>query len=159
VEDRQSLHLDGIDTEKEKEFYLVIETHGELYAVRWALMRQVGMLLETEIDSSCVPPQVQRDGHIFLVCYLWDLVGLKPPAEKLVEIPAVFLEEENKRIVLIPERILWKQEAALQVLPQWLKKAPIVEGAIVLRSGVAVVVLEPLADSPTRRDTTCRATA
>lgn len=159
MEDRESLQLDGIDTGKQKEFYLVIETHGELYAVRWALVRQACMLLQTEIDFSCVPPQVRRDGPVFPICYLWDLVGLKPPVEKLMEIPAVFLEEEGKRVVLIPERILWRQEAVFQELPQWLKKAPVVAGVIVLGSGVAAIVLEPLGNSSMCEQTVCKATA
>lgn len=159
MEDSQSLQLDGIDTTKEKESYLVVETRGELYAVRWEPVRKAGMLLQTEIDSSTVPPQVQMDGVGFSVFYLWDLVGLKPPVEKLMEMPAVFLEEEDKRIALIPERILWKQEAVFQELPQWLRKARAVQGAIVLGSGVVVIVLEPLAGSSLCKETVCKAAA
>jgi chemotaxis protein histidine kinase CheA len=159
VEDSQSPQLDGIETTNEKRSYLVVETRGELYAVRWGLVREAGMLLQTEIDSSTMPPQVQRDGIGFPICYLWDLVGLKPPAEKLIEIPGVFLEEEDKRTVLIPERILWRQEAVLQELPQWLKKTPAVQGAIVLGSGVAVIVLEPFANSSLCKETVRKATA
>jgi chemotaxis protein histidine kinase CheA len=159
VEDGQSLQLNGIDATKEKTFYLVVETHGELYAVRWGLVREAGMLLQTEIDSSTVPPQVQRDGIGIPICYLWDLVGLTPPVEKLMEIPGVFLEEDDRRIVLIPERILWKQEAVFQELPQWLKKVPAVQGAIALGSGVAVIVLEPFANGSLCKETVCKATA
>lgn len=112
MEDREPLQLDESETKRSNGLYLVIETQGELYAVRWAIVRQAGMLLQTEIDSSCVPPCVLRDGLSFPIYYLWDLVGLKPPVEKLMEIPAVFLEEDERRIVLVPERVLWRQEAA-----------------------------------------------
>ena len=156
MEDRQSLQLNDSETRREKESYLVVETRGELYAVRWALVRQAGMLLQTEIDFARVPPQVQREGLMFPVCYLWELVGQKPPVEKLMEIPAVFLEEEDKRVVLVPERILWRQEAVFKELPQWLKKVPVVTGAIVLDSGVPVILLEPLGSGRTREQAACR---
>jgi chemotaxis protein histidine kinase CheA len=158
VEDREPLQLDESGTERKKGFYLVIETQGELYAVRWALVRQAGMLLQTEIDSSRIPPCVQRDGLSFPVRYLWELVGLKPPVEKLMEIPAVFLEENDRRAVLVPERVLWKQEAAFRELAQWLKKAPAVDGAIVLDSGVTVIVLEPLVSGSVCETGACRLT-
>jgi chemotaxis protein histidine kinase CheA len=155
VKDRESLRLDGDDPKRENESYLVLETHGELYAVRWPLVRQVGMLLQTEIDASQVPSQVQRDGLALPVYYLWELVGLKPPLEKPMEIPAVFLEEEDRRAVLVPERILWKQEATLQELPQWLDRAPIVMGAIVLGSGVVVIVLGPIGNNSVCEKAAC----
>lgn len=143
----KSLGSDKIDTEKEQVPFLVIETHGELYAVRWALIREARILFKEEINFSAVPPEVRRDNLSFPLCYLWESVGLNPPKEGSGEIPAVFLEETGRRMALIPERILWKQEAKLRDLPCWVRKAPSVAGAIVLDSGVIVIVIEPLEHS------------
>lgn|GEM_PF-2619175 len=153
MEDLGSLQLNTGAARNEGNFYLVVETQGELYALRWALVRQAGILLQTEIDFSTTPPRVQRNDEWFPVCHLWELVGQRPPAERPAEIPAVLLVEENRRMALVPERILWKQDAIFQELPGWLKKSPAVSGAIALGSGVAVIVLEPLGNGSTLEDT------
>ena len=152
MEDVRSLQVTPSAAGNAENLYLIVETQGELYAVRWVLVKQAGILLQTEIDFSTTPPLVQRHGQSFPVRHLWELVGQKPPAERLAEIPAVFLVEENKRMALVPERILWKQEAIFQELPRWLRKAPVVSGAIALGSGVAVIVLEPLGNGSTHED-------
>lgn len=128
--------------------FLVLETQGELYAVRWALVRQVGVISSQEIDLSTARPEVRRNGGSFPLYYLWELVGLDRPKGQIEEIAAVFLEEKENRMILAPDRILWKQEADLRMLPQWLKRAPVVAGVIALNSGVAVVVVEPFALPP-----------
>lgn len=148
METPQSLRVEkGNSTEKQMHF-LVVEAQGELYAVRWTLVREAGVLLRGEIDLTTSTPEVHREGVTFPLVYLWELVELTPPEECPAEIPAVFLEKGEKRIVLVPERILWKQEACMEELPDWVMKAPSVKGAIVLKSGVVVVVLEPFEWTP-----------
>ncbi|MFH0777185.1 MAG: chemotaxis protein CheW [Candidatus Eisenbacteria bacterium] len=127
-----------------QEFFLVVETQGELYALRWILVKEVTVLSETEVDLSIAEPVIRRNGTTVPVHHLWRLVGLSPPKERQVEIPAVLLEEEKKAMVVVPERILWRQEARLQELPTWIRRTPVVGGAIVLESGVVVIALEPL---------------
>jgi len=143
VGDSQGLRPDQHGAEEKREFYLIIESQGELYAVRWELVRQAGVLLQTEIDSSCSPSQVRKEGRSFPVRYLWELAEQTPPIEKPIEVASLFLEEKDSCMVLVPERILWKEEAVFQELPEWLPKAPCVSGAIALRSGVAVIVINP----------------
>ena len=144
VKDSQPFQVDTSNDVEKQVTFLVVETRGELYAVRWALVEEARVLLDGEIDFSTQPPEVHRNGHSFPLCYLWELVELSPPREKLTEVPAVFLEEGEGRMVLVPERILWRQEASIKELPSWLNRAPSVKGAIVLDSGVVVIVLEPL---------------
>jgi chemotaxis protein histidine kinase CheA len=131
----------------DKSDFLVVETQGELYAVRWVLVKAVGVILPREIDVSATRPEVKKDGTSFPLYYLWQLVGLEKPKEQADEIAAVFLEKKEDRMVLVPDRILWKQEGELQNLPEWLRRAPLVTGVISLGSGVAVVVIEPFVKS------------
>jgi chemotaxis protein histidine kinase CheA len=123
--------------------FLVLESQGEMYAVRWTLVKEAGIVSSQDVDESTGRPEVQRNLISFPLCYLWELVGQARPKERPEEIAAVFLEEHENRMVLAPDRILWKQEADLRRLPQWLRKAPVVSGVISLASGVAVVVVEP----------------
>jgi len=123
--------------------FLVMETQGELYAVRWALVREAGIVSPQDVDESTERPEVRRNLVSFPLYHLWELVGQDRPKERSEEIAAAFLEESENRMVLAPDRILWKQEADLRRLPQWLRKAPVVSGVISLASGVAVVVVEP----------------
>jgi len=144
-DERQS--TDAQKPRADKSDFLVVETRGELYAVRWALVKAVGVIPPREIDVSATRPEVKKDGTSFPLCYLWQLVGLDKPKEQSDEIAAVFLGEKEDRMVLVPDRILWKQEGELRDLPEWLKRAPIVAGVISLGSGVAVVVIEPFVKS------------
>ena len=123
--------------------FLVLETQGELYAVRWALVREAGIVSAQDLTVSAERPEVRRNGDVFPLYYLWELVGQTEAGKRPEETAAVFLEENEKRMVLASDRILWKQEADLRRLPQWIKKAPVVAGVIALASGVAVVVVEP----------------
>jgi len=123
--------------------FLVVESQGELYAVRWTLVKEAGIVSPQDVDESTGRPTVLRSLVNFPLRYLWELVGQARPNERPEEIAAVFLEENENRMMLAPDRILWKQEADLRRLPQWLKKAPVVSGVISLASGVAVVVIEP----------------
>jgi chemotaxis protein histidine kinase CheA len=144
VETPRSFQLENDNSAVGQMHFLIVETQGELYAVRWTLVREAGVLLRTDIDLTASVPEVHRDGMTFSLVHLWELIELTPPAESPAEIPAVFLEEGEKRIVLVPDRILWKQKGRLEGLPDWIVKAPAIAGAIVLSSGVVVVVLEPL---------------
>jgi chemotaxis protein histidine kinase CheA len=123
--------------------FLVLESRRELYAVRWSLVREAGIVSLDDVGESADGPEVTRNMVRFPFRYLWELVGQDRPKEQPEEIAAVFLEENGNRMVLAPDRILWKQEADLRHLPEWLKKAPVVSGVISLSSGVAVVVIEP----------------
>jgi chemotaxis protein histidine kinase CheA len=123
--------------------FLVLETRGELYAVRWALVKEAGIVSPQDLTASAQRPEVRRNGDVFPLYYLWEVVGQTAPGERPEETAAVFLEENENRMVLAPDRILWKQEADLRRLPQWIRKAPVVAGVIALASGVAVVVVEP----------------
>ncbi len=123
--------------------FLVLETQGELYAVRWALVREAGIVSPQDITVSAERPQVLRNDGGFPLRRLWELVGQNSPGREPEEIAVVFLEENGNRMALAPDRILWKQEAELRRLPQWLGTAPVVAGVIALASGVAVVVVEP----------------
>ncbi len=123
--------------------FLVLETQGELYAIRWALVSEAGVICPSEIDSASTPPEVERNGVVFPLRYVWELVGLEEPRRQVGEMAAVFLEEGEKRMLLVPDRILWKQESRLRELPEWLAKAPLVAGVIALESGVPVIVIEP----------------
>ncbi|MBN1504274.1 MAG: hypothetical protein JW952_04350 [Candidatus Eisenbacteria bacterium] len=123
--------------------FLVLETRGELYAVRWTLVREAGIVLPQDVCDSAGRPEVRRRGESFPLYHLWELVGQEKPTEAREEMAAVYLEENGNRMVLVPERILWKQDGDLRPLPQWLERAPVVAGVISLPSGVAVVVVEP----------------
>lgn len=149
LKDREESLADAAGSTVGKKAFLVLETQGELYAVRWALVKEAGVILPREIDFLRTPPVVRRGGRDYQFHYLWQLIGLNRPKEEPVEIAAVFLEEKCDGMVVAPERILWKQEADLRELPQWLKKGPVVAGVIALQSGVAVVVVEPFAVSST----------
>jgi chemotaxis protein histidine kinase CheA len=139
------------DAEAAQESFLIVEARGELYAVRWGIVREAGVLLQSGIDVSTHTPTVERDGVEFPVVQLRELVGLSLPESAPEEISAVFLEEGESRVVLVPDRILWKQKASLEELPSWIKRAPAVAGAIALSSGVVVVVLEPLRWRPSEQ--------
>ena len=123
--------------------FLVLETQGELYAVRWELVKEAGIVSPQDVCESAGRPEVTRNSRSFVLYYLWELVGQDRPKERPEEIAAVFLEQNENRMVLAPDRILWKQEADLRQLPQWLRRAPVVAGVISMASGVAVVVVEP----------------
>ncbi len=123
--------------------FLVMESRGELYAVRWELVKEAGIVSPQDVDESTGRPEVLRNLARFPLRYLWELVGQDGPRGRSEEIAAVFLEENGSRMVLAPDRILWKHEADLRRLPQWLQKAHVVSGVISLDSGVAVVVIEP----------------
>ncbi len=144
----RSLQLETGNRAVDRMHFLVVEAQGELYAVRWTLVREAGVLLRNEIDFESSVPEVHRDGISFPLVHLWEIVELAPPEESPEEVPAVFLEEGERRIVLVPDRILWKQDGRMEELPGWIVKAPPVAGAIVLASGVVVVVLEPLEWTP-----------
>ncbi|UCF78513.1 MAG: chemotaxis protein CheW [Candidatus Eiseniibacteriota bacterium] len=143
MDNARSFPVEKRSSTEDQILFLVVEAQGELYAVRWALVLEAGVLLRQELDLSSPTPQVQRKGTTFPLVYLWELVQLPPPQEDLTELPAVFLEDGERRMVLVPDRILWKQEAGIKELPEWIAKAPTVRGSIVLGSGVVVVVLEP----------------
>ncbi|KPJ61276.1 MAG: hypothetical protein AMJ46_03030 [Latescibacteria bacterium DG_63] len=143
MEASQSFRLHECIRAETKTQFLVVEAQGELYALRWSLVREAGVLCDDEIDTSVSPPIVHKEEMDFPLVYLRELVELPPLKENPTEIPAVFLEEGEKRSVLVPDRILWKQEACAKKLPEWVMKAPAVKGAIVLESGVVVVILDP----------------
>ena len=134
---------------------LLIETHGEIFAIPLNTVNQILRLERQEFERIGQEPIVRIAGKVYPLLHLGDVLNLKQPADETIQrLPVLIINAEGKEIAVVVDHIIRGREIVIKNLGNHLRKVHGIMGATLMGDGQVVLILNPveLLSQPTKTE-------
>lgn len=122
---------------------LIVEVGGDTYAIPLDAVSETTKIEAKKMSEVNERKVVTLRGEVLGIVQLSDMLGLGAPKDTHEILPMVVITVNEKRLGLIVDRLLERQEIVIKSLGQYLGKLHGISGATIMGDGGVVLILDP----------------
>lgn len=112
----------------------VIEVHGEVYALDMKYVQRVEDILQEDI--------LDEEGNRIPLIYIDERLDIRPKEKEKENAKAVIVKKGSRYAGLAVDDVIGRQEAVIRSLGGFVRKDPLIGGAVILKDGSPALTLD-----------------
>ncbi len=122
---------------------LMVKVNGQVYAIPLDAVSETTKIESSRLNEINNRKAITLRGEVMGISDLAELLELPADQEDREELPLVIIKVGDRRLGLVVEDLLERQEVVIKSLGEYLGDQPGISGATIMGDGSVVLILDP----------------